>query len=248
VAPNLAKNPLGIVALALVLVYALASLVTFGTALDTVLRAPLVWFLVIYPVLVLAVFAWLIAKHPNRLYAPGDFRNDDAFLAATQGQLQSVAFLAAAQARHEGDGAVLPSAERDVSEVIDTVVRHVRGTSKSQILWVDDRPENNVWERKAFVAAGAEIKLALNTIQALELLHLQNFDLVISDMGRIEGPREGYTLLDAMRGRGDKTPLVFYSGSNSAAHKEETRQHGGQGCTGDPTELFDLVMALITRP
>ena len=223
-------------------------MVTFGSALDAQLRAPLVWFLVIYPVLVLGVFAWLIAKHPNRLYSPGDFRNDEAFLAATQGQLQSVAFLSAAQARRDGVGNVRPEDERQVSDVVETVVRRVRGTNESQILWVDDRPENNVWERRALMAAGAEIKLALTTTQALELLDVQAFDLVISDMGRVEGPREGYALLDAMRQRGDKTPLVFYAASNSADHKNETRQHGGQGCTNDPTELFDLVMALITRP
>lgn len=247
VAPSLARNPLGIVALALVLVYALASVVTFGTALDTQLRAPLVWFLVVYPVLVLGVFAWLIAKHPNRLYAPTDFRNDDAFLAATQGQLKSVAFLSAAQARRDRLDAVGPEDEQQVSKVVETVVRRVREGGESQILWVDDRPENNVWERQAFMAAGAEIKLALNTTQALELLGQQDFDLVISDMGRVEGDREGYVLLDAMRQRRDKTPLVFYATSNSPAHKKETREHGGQGCTNSPTELFDLGMALITR-
>ena len=66
--------------------------------------------------------------------------------------------------------------------------------------------------------------------------------------GRREGPREGYALLDALRARGDKTPLFFYAGSNKPEHKQETREHGGQGCTNDGQELFEMVTEIIFRP
>jgi hypothetical protein len=39
-----------------------------------------VWFLVAFPVIVLALFGWLVSQHPEKLYAPGDFRSDDNFL------------------------------------------------------------------------------------------------------------------------------------------------------------------------
>lgn len=73
-AKGLAKNPLGIIALFIVLVYGLAALVTaFGNSLTASERLPLVWFLVIFPVLVLIAFTWLVSKHSGKLFAPSDF-------------------------------------------------------------------------------------------------------------------------------------------------------------------------------
>ncbi len=79
---KLSRNPLGIIALFIVLVYGIAALV-FGVsagALDPNLKMPLVYFLVGFPVLVLGVFSWLVSKHHTKLYAPADFRDDDSFL------------------------------------------------------------------------------------------------------------------------------------------------------------------------
>jgi hypothetical protein len=39
-----------------------------------------------------------------------------------------------------------------------------------------------------------------------EILEKKRFDAIISDMGRKEGPREGYVLLEALRAQGDQTP------------------------------------------
>jgi hypothetical protein len=44
-----------------------------------------------------------------------------------------------------------------------------------------------------------------------------------------------------MREKGDKTPLFFYAGSNAPEHKRETKEHGGQGCTNNPLELYAMV-------
>jgi hypothetical protein len=46
-------------------------------------RYPIVWFLVLFPVLVLLVFAWLVSKHHQKLYAPLDYKSDEAFIAAS---------------------------------------------------------------------------------------------------------------------------------------------------------------------
>jgi len=51
-AKGLAKNPLGIIALFIVLVYGFAALVTaFSASLSESERLPLIWFLVLFPVL-----------------------------------------------------------------------------------------------------------------------------------------------------------------------------------------------------
>jgi len=91
-AQSLARNPLGIIALFIVLLYAIAGLVlgVSATKLEASERVPLVWFIVIFPFVVLGVFTWLVSKHHKKLYAPSDFKSDDAFLQALspEGQRQ----------------------------------------------------------------------------------------------------------------------------------------------------------------
>jgi hypothetical protein len=78
---DLARNPLGIIALFIVLVYAMACLVVaFGTNLDPSQKTPLVWFLVIFPLIVLMVFGWLVSKHHRKLYAPSDYKDETLFV------------------------------------------------------------------------------------------------------------------------------------------------------------------------
>jgi hypothetical protein len=80
-AKGLAKNPLGIIALFIVLVYGFAALVTgFSGSMPEVERLPLIWFLVVFPILVLLVFAWLVSRHGGKLYAPGDYRNEENYV------------------------------------------------------------------------------------------------------------------------------------------------------------------------
>ena len=124
--------------------------------------------------------------------------------------------------------------------------KRLAGSSRSKrILWVDDRPENNVYERRLFESFGIRFSLALSTDDALGILKHETFALIISDMGRKEGPREGYVLLDALRAAGNDTPLVFYAAVSEPKHEIETRQHGGQGCTSQPSVLADLVIKLL---
>lgn len=64
-------------------------------------------------------------------------------------------------------------------------------------------------------------------------------------MGRKEGPREGYALLDTIRKQGDRTPFFIYAGSNLPEHKREAQEHGARGSTNNPQELFQLVTSSI---
>jgi hypothetical protein len=74
---SLARNPLGIIVLFIVLVYGFASLLTaFSGSFGPGERQPLIYFLVCFPVLVLGVFAWLVSYHSNKLFAPSDFKDE----------------------------------------------------------------------------------------------------------------------------------------------------------------------------
>ena len=97
IAKGLAKNPLGIIALFIVLVYGFASLATaFAGSFTPSERAPLIYFLVFFPILVLGVFSWLVSKHSGKLFAPSDFKNEENYVKM---QLSAVASLAAASAK-----------------------------------------------------------------------------------------------------------------------------------------------------
>jgi CheY-like chemotaxis protein len=246
-AKGLARNPLGIIALFIVLVYGLAALVTaFASSLTADERIPLIWFLVIFPVLVLMVFSWLVSKHSDKLYSPSDFKNEDNYVRM---QMTAVASLAAATTQSD-----TPTSETDIQKIVNAVRQALPAKSqdsedwRNNVLWVDDRPDGNIYIRRAFEAVGLRFTLALSTNEALDLLKRNKYAAIISDMGRREGAREGYVLLDAIRRQGDQTPFFIYAGSNSPEHKRETTEHGGQGSTNDPQELFQIVMkAVVTR-
>ena len=80
-ARGLSKSPLGIIALFLVLVYAVASLVISFAKPEFFQNAshPVVVFLAAFPVIVLFVFAYLVARHHQKLYAPHEFKNQEHF-------------------------------------------------------------------------------------------------------------------------------------------------------------------------
>jgi CheY-like chemotaxis protein len=244
VATGLARNPLGIIALFIVLVYGFACLVTgFAGSWTAPERTPLIYFLVGFPILVLASFTWLVSKHSGKLFAPSDFKNEDNYIKM---QLSAAASLAIATTQREQH---LP--EEGIQSIVEMVqdaasTRQITtDTWRNHILWVDDRPDNNVHERRAFEAFGLEFTLALSTKEAFEKMSTQKFAAIISDMGRHEGPREGYVLLDSLRKQGNQTPLFFYASSNAPKHKRETVEHGGQGCTNNAQELFQMVTKAV---
>jgi hypothetical protein len=76
------RNPLGIVALFISLIYGFASLLLGSAAekLEAPERWPLVGFVVVFPFVVLHVFYKLVTEHHGKLYGPGDYKTDEAFL------------------------------------------------------------------------------------------------------------------------------------------------------------------------
>jgi len=114
------------------------------------------------------------------------------------------------------------------------------------ILWVDDCPENNVYLRNIFENYGLKFDLALSTERAMNFLQTNNYSLIISDMGRKEGPREGYTLLKHIRDSGNNIPfLIFSSDGSLPQHKIEAEESGAQGSTDIMSEAIDMVLKLL---
>lgn len=79
------KNPLGIISLFLFLIYGVAALVVGTGSFDVFSQRLLNCFIVVYPLIVLAVFVKLVISHHAKLYAPTDYRDDTNFLKVVQG-------------------------------------------------------------------------------------------------------------------------------------------------------------------
>ena len=171
---------------------------------------------------------------------------------AKRKQAEAAAALVAASVAHPDATATPATAAQRAGEAAAVVAESVnaqviRRASRATALWVDDRPANNVYERQSLEALGLSFVLATSTEEALDLVAKQNFDVIISDMGRPPDARAGYTLLDQLRGSGNKTPLVFYAGSNATEHKAEARKHGAIGSTNRASELFGYVLTSLKR-
>lgn len=117
--------------------------------------------------------------------------------------------------------------------------------SHNKVLWVDDHPENNLYERQAMESMGLEFTLALSTDEALQIFASQRFAAVISDMGRKEGLQEGYVLLEAIRRFDSKTPYFIYASSKAPHHQREAASRGAQGTTNIPQELVGMVIGAL---
>ena len=165
--------------------------------------------------------------------------------------MSTATFLGAATAK-QPDGNSGETVKQQLNSIVELVSKTApkensdrREKWKTRILWVDDRPENNVYERKAFESQCFTFSLALSTDQALEMLNDSKFTAIISDMGRKEGSQEGYVLLERIRNSGDKTPFFIYASSNGIEHKKLALEKGAQGSTNNAQELYRMVMTKI---
>jgi CheY-like chemotaxis protein len=112
----------------------------------------------------------------------------------------------------------------------------------ARILWVDDRPENNAWERSLLRAFKADVDTVETTRSALMALQSKPFDLVISDIAREDDTRAGLRALPLIRAEVGTGLVVFYVGRVSGAPPP-----GAFGITNDPNELLHLVLDALER-
>ncbi len=171
---------------------------------------------------------------------------------AKRQQIEAAALLGAASATkpNESSGSKTPPDEEKAKEIANVISQSVKPNSlrrlaEASVLWVDDNPTNNLYERKSLEALGIHFTISTSTEDALEKLRSYKYDVIISDMGRPSDKQAGYTLLAEKQRLGDKTPYIIYAGSSLPEHKVEARQKGAIGSTNNPQELFQLVLGTI---
>ncbi|WP_160309011.1 response regulator [Anaeromyxobacter sp. PSR-1] len=117
--------------------------------------------------------------------------------------------------------------------------------SGAQILWVDDRPENNAYERKALQAIGLSFVISKSTGDAVHRVRERSFDAVISDLGRPESERAGVVLLEELRKIGFERPYILYTLSAKSDAAQDARRAGAAAVATTPVELFEAVIRAL---
>ena len=115
------------------------------------------------------------------------------------------------------------------------------------VLWVDDVPANNAWERRALESYGVRFELARDTSEAMALIEAHGpFAAIISDLGRAGEPAAGLALLRELQRSGRSgTPYFIYTSPAGAAIAPVARALGSSAVTADPDELVRMVIESV---
>ena len=121
------------------------------------------------------------------------------------------------------------------------------------MLWVDDNPENNALETQLFEERRIAVHPVESTDDALRLLSMYDYRVVISDMGRGDDRLAGLRLAEQMRAQGDRTPLYIYTVRVDGIEAQQAqlamaRQAGAQGVRVTPEAIRETVLDLFGNP
>jgi hypothetical protein len=131
--------------------------------------------------------------------------------------------------------------------LLDRARRNADAVVGARVLWVDNDPQGNAWEREAMDALEISVTTVLSTEEAEFFLERGRVDLVISDMTRpdeeVDERPAGYKLRDAMHRHGVTAPLIFYI---LELDLDRTAPERTFAMTNRPDELLDYVMDALT--
>jgi CheY-like chemotaxis protein len=135
--------------------------------------------------------------------------------------------------------------EKDKKAALNRAKHHLDTFRNTKILWVDDYPENNRNERRMLRQLKADIDIAKNSDEALEMLRCDIYDLVISDIARDDkDDLYGLQFLSELRKTDPDTPVIFYIGVMEAG--KGVPEHAF-GITNRPDELLHLTLDALER-
>lgn len=143
----------------------------------------------------------------------------------------------------QGEGDVQVS-KQDRSQVLRRAQRVAPVLRGARILWVDDKPDFNVYERSILQSLGILVDMATTTEKALSMLRSADYHAVISDMERDGIPDEGLQFIDKMRRQGLYRPTILYIRSLDPSRGTPPYAFG---ITNQPDHLLHYVMDVLER-
>lgn len=127
----------------------------------------------------------------------------------------------------------------------EPLIRGEPADAAGRVLWVDDNPDNNAAERQYLERRRIAVYQVKTSDEALALLAMYKYNVVISDMNRHGKPLDGLALVREMRRRKDATPFYLYTYVPSAAQHKLVTEAGGQGAAVKAEELYAAILPLF---
>jgi CheY-like chemotaxis protein len=173
-------------------------------------------------------------------------RDSPARASFTFGELFSAEVELGTQQEARADKAVR-AAEQQRGTPTDASLQRLRNEDSvtlARILWVDDHPDNNLYETIAFENLGRFITVATSTEAALTYLRELEFAVAITDVAREDDVSAGETFIQQARANGYHLPIVVYT-SDAAAGRSRLIAVGAQAVADLPGDLVREVDHLI---
>ena len=121
----------------------------------------------------------------------------------------------------------------------------------ARVLWVDDFPANNEYERKCLRPHGIVFDNVVSTDEAVEQLRNETYDLVITDLGRRDSSDRsataGAAFLDQPVVREGGPPVIIYAGRSAVAHRDELVKRGALDVMANREHLLATVLKVLGR-
>ena len=121
----------------------------------------------------------------------------------------------------------------------------------ARVLWVDDRPANNEYERKWLRPHGIIFDCVVSTEEALDQLTNETYDLVITDLGRENSSDQSATagakFLEQPIVREGGPPVLVYAGTWAVAQRDALLGIGALEVTANREHLFAKVLEVLGR-
>ncbi|WP_433503761.1 response regulator [Pseudonocardia halophobica] len=141
-----------------------------------------------------------------------------------------------------------PMDQKAALDRVDAAARTLQDVGgRARLLWVDDHPSANRHEATALEAVGIDVELSTSTEDALERVHRNQYDVIVSDMERLQHPQAGYDLLQKLRSADVHTPFIVYARTGRPEHFDEAVRHGAEGWADTPEQLMQMVLAAVRR-
>jgi CheY-like chemotaxis protein len=121
----------------------------------------------------------------------------------------------------------------------------------ARVLWVDDRPSNNEFERKNLRPYGIVFDNVVSTAEAVEQLANEHYDLVITDLGRTHSSDRsqtaGASFLKHPAVSQGGPPVIVYASRWALKQKDVLLRLGAQEVTASRQKLINSVLGLLGR-
>lgn len=114
-----------------------------------------------------------------------------------------------------------------------------------RILWVDDHPSNNAFGIERLEKRGLDVRKELSTDAAMRALLEEEFDIVITDLGRRESgaerPFAGLELIEKMRSGNFRQPVLVFASSRGIRNRERLLRAGATEVTSSMVDVMKFI-------